>query len=197
MAIAVLLGVLVTPRGAVAQQTTPGERPPDRPAAAKTLEAPVWKPADLGRYIVENMASPIWGDDSDRATGVDRAALRLELQVIEAHAVGQALRQPFAPAIARQTFKEYFVLRFEEDERVRINAELKKWGIAYSSAIELAAGDETRLFGYISNIFANSLDIDESSDLAVWASTLWKRIVDAVSATCQTAVRQAVVVAED
>lgn len=193
MAIAVLLGGLLTPRGAVAQQ----EPPAVRPQPARTADVPVWRPAELGRYIVEQMASPIWSDESDKSAGVDRAALRLELQVIEAHAVGQALKQPFAPAIARQTFKEYFVLRFAQEEHDRINAELKKWGIAYSSAIELAAGDDSRLLGYISHVFANSLDIEESSDLAVWAGRLWQSIVDSVSATCQRAIRQAVVVAED
>jgi len=160
-------------------------------------EPPVWKAVELGRHIAEEIPEPFWETAQAPAEGIDPDVLRLQRQVIEAHAVGQGLRKPFPAKIARQAFKGYLDDRFGEEEHAAVRGGLQKWGIAYSSAIELAAGNDEELMGYIRQVFANAVGTDKASAEAAEASAAWRGIVALVERICDETMRRAIIVPED
>jgi hypothetical protein len=174
---------------AIAQESTS----PAPPAAQK----PVWRASELGHFIATRMPPPNWEDvETDAATveGVNALDLRLQLQVIEAHAVGQALREPFQASVARDAFMVFFGERFPAQDQEPIRLGLQMWGIAYSGSVQEGRGDESVTLTHIRRVFANSLEIDKSEALAARGSDLWRKTLAEVIATCHAALREAVVV---
>jgi len=182
--------LLVPAARAQAQGTAPREIRP-------TQEAEVWKAVELGHHVAAQMPEPYWETGSAPSPGTDAAVLRLQRQVLEAHAVGQGLTVPFARKVARQAFKGYLEKRFTPEQQEAVLAGLEKWGIAYSSAIELAAGDEDQLMGYIRHVFANAVEIDKGAPEVVEAAPVWRAIKDAVASYCSETVRHVIVVADE
>lgn len=166
--------------------------------AGATTEPPVWKASELGEFIASRMVAPSWVDvEGDAAAygGVEPAELRLQLQVIEAHAVGQALKQPFQAEVARDAFMSFFKKRYPPEEQEPIRLGLQMWGIAYSGAVGLGDGDEAVTLGHIRRVFGNSLEIEQTEELSGRGVALWSKTLSEAIAICTSAQRQAIVVA--
>jgi hypothetical protein len=195
LALVAVLGSLIALSGGVTFAQQPGAAPaPVKP----TVDAPVWKAGQLGQLVERELELPPWNDPADgEEGGVDPAELALQRKVIEAHAVGQGFVGPFGRRIARQAFGGYMKQRFDGEEHEAVLKGLEMWGVAYSSAIELAAGDQAQLQRYIRHVFGNAVKVDKASDLTLEASVHWDTIVARVEEICRRAMQTTIIVPED